>query len=75
MFSAPLSSDVLGGNHDYQGFFNSEILRDLGISNNSDFYFCGPTPFMANVLKTLDELNVKKENINYEFFGPAEELK
>lgn len=75
VFSAPLSSDVLGGNHDYQGFFNSEILRDLGISNNSDFYFCGPTPFMANVLKTLDELSVKKENINYEFFGPAEELK
>ncbi|WP_346881236.1 NO-inducible flavohemoprotein [uncultured Algibacter sp.] len=74
VFSSPLSTDILGENHDYQGFLNTEILRKLNISNNSEFYFCGPAPFMANVLKILDNLNVKKENINYEFFGPAKEL-
>ncbi|TCI90630.1 NO-inducible flavohemoprotein [Tenacibaculum sp. M341] len=74
VFSAPLVTDVIGENYDYKGFFNSQILKDLQISNNSDFYFCGPTPFMSCVLKELEEFNVKNENINYEFFGPAEEL-
>ncbi len=74
VFNVPLLSDVLGENYDYQGFISPDILNDLGISNNSDFYFCGPTPFMANVLKILDGLDVKIKNINYEFFGPFEEL-
>ncbi len=74
VFNLPLPSDVLGENYDYQGFFRAEILNELKISNNSDFYFCGPTPFMASTLKILDDLGVQNENINYEFFGPAEEL-
>lgn len=74
VFSSPLATDVLGENHDYEGFLNAEILKDLSVSNKSAFYFCGPTPFMASTLKILDGLNVAKENINYEFFGPAEEL-
>lgn len=74
IFSAPLTSDVIGESHDYQGFLSSKILSSLNISKNSDFYFCGPAPFMSNTLKILDNLDVKKGNINYEFFGPAEEL-
>jgi len=74
VFSAPLSSDILGENHDYHGFFSNEILKDLGVSNESHFYFCGPTPFMANVLRILKAFNVKNEYIHYEFFGPVEAL-
>ncbi|WP_194768642.1 NO-inducible flavohemoprotein [Tamlana sp. I1] len=74
VFDLPLASDVLGVNYDYKGYFRSEILSDLGISRNSDFYFCGPKPFMANILSILDDLGVKNENINFEFFGPFEEL-
>ncbi|MEX6627333.1 NO-inducible flavohemoprotein [Tenacibaculum salmonis] len=75
VYSNPLKSDVLGENYDYQGYLTKEILNYLEISNNSDFYFCGPTPFMANVLDILDDLNVDNNHINYEFFGPVEELK
>lgn len=74
VFSAPLSSDILGVNYDYQGFLSLDILKDLEVSNQSDFYFCGPVPFMSNALKILNQLNVKRENIHYEFFGPVEEL-
>ncbi|GGX14464.1 NO-inducible flavohemoprotein [Aquimarina muelleri] len=74
VYSAPLDSDFLNSNYDYQGYLTAEILEDLNINNESDFYFCGPPPFMANTLKILKTLNVNQENINYEFFGPAEEL-
>jgi len=74
VYSSPLSSDTLGVNYNYKGFLSADILKDLNISNQSDFYFCGPTPFMANVLSILKGLQVKKENINYEFFGPVEAL-
>lgn len=74
LFSKPLQTDVLGVDYDFKGFINSKILIDLDVPKNSDFYFCGPTPFMANVLEIMNELKVKKESINYEFFGPVEEL-
>ncbi len=74
VYSSPLKTDHLGTNYDYQGFLTPEILKDLNISNESEFYFCGPTPFMANVLKILNFLDVDENNINYEFFGPAEAL-
>ena len=74
VYSSPLDSDVLGKDCDYEGFLTSEILNDLGVSKESDFYFCGPTPFMANTIDILNDLEVNEEHINYEFFGPVEEL-
>ncbi|OBQ55040.1 NO-inducible flavohemoprotein [Tamlana sp. s12] len=74
VFDLPSPSDSLGVNYDYKGYFRPEILSDLGIKNTSDFYFCGPKPFMASVLSILKGLGVKDENINFEFFGPFEEL-
>lgn len=74
IYSLPLSEDRIGTDYDYKGFLTSEIIKDLNIASNSDFYFCGPTPFMANTLEILEELHVASENINYEFFGPVEEL-
>ncbi|WP_333780821.1 FAD-binding oxidoreductase [Tenacibaculum pacificus] len=74
IYSTPLNNDVFGEDYHYQGYLTKEMLNDLGISNNSDFYFCGPTPFMASVLDILGDLNVNNDHINYEFFGPVEEL-
>lgn len=74
IYSAPLETDKLGENHDYSGFLNIEILKELNISKESDFYFCGPVPFMSNTATILGHLNVDPEFINYEFFGPTEEL-
>ena len=74
VFSSPLPTDTLGENYDYKGFFSIEILKNLNISSNSEFYFCGPTPFMTNILQILNDLNVTEEHINYEFFGATMEL-
>lgn len=74
IYSTPLNNDILGKDYDYKGFLTKSILEELNITNESDFYFCGPTPFMANLLSILGDLEVTKEHIHYEFFGPAEEL-
>lgn len=74
IYSSPLDSDEWGKDYNYEGFLSKSILKDLNISSKSDFYFCGPTPFMANTLSILNDMKVSPEHINYEFFGPVEEL-
>ena len=74
VYSAPLDGDVLGQNYYFKGYLTKEILEDLNKTNESDFYFCGPTPFMANLISILRDIKVNEEHINYEFFGPEEEL-
>lgn len=74
VYNDPLVTDVLGNDYDYSGYLTTSILQNIGVEAISEFYFCGPTPFMANVIKILKELKVVDVNINYEFFGPSEEL-
>ncbi|MDN3667996.1 NO-inducible flavohemoprotein [Echinicola jeungdonensis] len=73
-FSDPLASDKKGENYDFEGLLTEEILKSQLPEEPAEVYFCGPTPFMRLVLKLLNNLGVKEENIFYEFFGPAEEL-
>jgi nitric oxide dioxygenase len=47
-----------------------DILKQF-ISENADYFICGPVPFMKAVINYLKELGVASENIHYEFFGPA----
>ena len=36
-----------------------------------EFYLLGPIEFMTTTYQLLTELNITKERINYEFFGPS----
>lgn len=49
------------------------IANELPL-HNGDFYVCGPVPFMDFVVKQLDELNVPRERVHYEVFGPHANL-
>lgn len=55
------------------GFITREFLAQH-VLEGSDVYVCGPTPFMQAVISGLVANGVAKEQIHYEFFGPAEEL-
>lgn len=52
------------------GYIDLPWLQEI-TSQDSDFYFCGPVPFMSAVNKALKEWGVPEERIHYEFFGPA----
>ena len=63
-------------NHgDHQGFINTELLKNWVDVNNSDVYYCGPKPFMAELNTCLAELNIVKDRQHYEVFGPTTSLK
>lgn len=68
-YSAPLEGDQ----PDSQGLFDQEFLSSY-LSPETNVYFCGPKPMMAQVLSALDALGHPTDKARYEFFGPAEEL-
>ncbi len=70
VYSDPLASDT----YDYKGIVSTAILQERGIDPNSDFYFCGPVPFMKHTIQLLQAYGVATKNIHYEFFGPSETM-
>ncbi|MBB6460151.1 NO-inducible flavohemoprotein [Flammeovirga kamogawensis] len=58
------------------GFIDISFIKD-NVPNykEAEYYFCGPKLFMKNIINLLAVLGVPEEQINFEFFGPAEELK
>jgi nitric oxide dioxygenase len=57
----------------HKGYMAAENLSPI-VDKDSQFYICGPAPFMTNVIKSLMKIGVKEEQIHYEFFGPAMKL-
>ena len=57
-----------------QGFVDAEMIESVLPDHQGEFYFCGPKPFMASVYQTLTNWNVPAENVNFEFFGPLQDL-
>ena len=59
-----------------QGFhlqYNAANLASLiNYKKTSKVYICGPTGFIADSIKYLDEINIPVENVFYEHFGPME---
>lgn len=72
-YSNPLEGDVEGKDYDYKGFITKEWMES-NLDLNSEFYFCGPPPFMKNLNKSLLELDVSRENIHFEFFGEPQSM-
>ncbi|HEK9102271.1 NO-inducible flavohemoprotein [Bacillus pfraonensis] len=73
-YSSPTEQDLQAKNFDKEGFVDLDWLQSIIPTNEADFYFCGPVPFMKHINKTLVEWEVSPEHIHYEFFGPAASL-
>ena len=54
------------------GRVNPDALQQLDPAGI--YYICGPVPFMQYVVSTLYKLGISKEQVKYEFFGPAMEI-
>ncbi len=72
-FSDPKEDEILGKDYDFKGFVTKDWIKD-NLDLNSQFYFCGPPPFMKALNNALLELGVSEEYINYEFFGEQQKL-
>jgi nitric oxide dioxygenase len=74
IYEKPTGDDKTQKEYVAEGYVSKELLHKIGISNDGEYYVCGPAPFMKAVLTILIELGVSQENIHYEFFGPAIDL-
>ncbi|KAB2336144.1 NO-inducible flavohemoprotein [Cytobacillus depressus] len=74
-YSEPTEEDRAAKSFDKEGYVDLEWLKSILPNNQADFYFCGPTPFMKIMYRNLTEWGIPVENIHFEFFGPAAELK
>lgn len=52
------------------GLLTKEYLQEQ-VDLTSEVYICGPVGFMQTVINALEELGMNREQIHYEFFGPA----
>ncbi|WP_432703223.1 NO-inducible flavohemoprotein [Lysinibacillus sphaericus] len=58
---------------DNKEYINANVLRPL-LTQDTQVYICGPTPFMEAAVNSLHECNIADSQIHYEFFGPALQL-
>ncbi|MES5100060.1 NO-inducible flavohemoprotein [Agrobacterium sp. BA1120] len=73
-YSEPSTQDAVGLSHDYDGFITVDWLRSATPFETSEFYLCGPKPFLRALVPALVRAGVPGERVHYEFFGPADEL-
>ncbi|PLS07264.1 NO-inducible flavohemoprotein [Neobacillus cucumis] len=73
-YDSPTEEDRLNKRFDVEGYITREWLKDHVSFEESEFYFCGPVPFMKSINRSLKELGVNESRIHFEFFGPMGNL-
>ncbi|SDM47890.1 NO-inducible flavohemoprotein [Sediminibacillus halophilus] len=74
VYSNPTEADKAAGSFDKEGYVTLPWLKEVLGTNQADFYFCGPVPFMSAINQFLMEWQVPEHRIHFEFFGPAMNL-
>ena len=73
-YDAPEADDLRDRRCDSTGFVDGEFLRSWLPTNDAEFYFCGPRPFMQSVYRELQDWGVEESRLHFEFFGPRQEI-
>jgi ferredoxin-NADP reductase/MOSC domain-containing protein YiiM len=68
-YSSPDSGDRPNVDFDAPGRLNMQLLQELNLPRNGDFYICGPTTFMSDLTAGLKALGVAPDRIHTETFG------
>lgn len=74
LFSRPAPQDVVGVDFDEAGRLTPAVLERVLPSLDADYYVCGPSDFMADIVTGLVDRGVPADQVRYEFFGAARSL-
>jgi ferredoxin-NADP reductase/MOSC domain-containing protein YiiM len=70
-YSLPRPEDRAGLDFDTRGHMDSRLLQDLQVPRNADFYLCGPSAFMSDLIAGLTGWGIAASRIRTEIFGSA----
>ncbi len=73
-YSNPISNSFATKSNVDSGFVDAALIDSLLPQHNADYYFCGPKAFMLNIYEELMNWGIPSSQINFEFFGPRQEL-
>jgi len=68
-YSSPGPEDRPGVDFDVRGRLDVRVLQELGVPRAADFYICGPTGFMTDLITGLAAWGVAAKDIHTEIFG------
>jgi ferredoxin-NADP reductase/MOSC domain-containing protein YiiM len=71
IYSRPAPGDMFGQDFDRPGHLSVELLHELGIPQEAEFYLCGPTGFLEDFQKGLAAWGVPWPRVHVELFGAA----
>ncbi len=71
-YSQPLENDRPGDCFHTQGPVDQNLLKELLATQaaETEYYFCGPSALMQEIISALSGLRIDPSRIHYEFFGP-----
>jgi ferredoxin-NADP reductase len=74
VYSRPAATDQPQRDFDAPGHIDTALLERIGVSQGSDFYLCGPSSFLQNMLDGLRNWGVLPGNVHTEVFGSLEAI-
>jgi ferredoxin-NADP reductase/MOSC domain-containing protein YiiM/ferredoxin len=70
-YSRPAPGDTLGQDFDRPGHLSLQLLHELGVPQDADFYLCGPPRFLDDFQKGLADWGIPWPKVHVEAFGPT----
>ncbi len=74
VYSRPSAGDEVGTDFDAPGHIDTALLEKIGVSQDSDFYLCGPSSFLQTMRDGLRNWGVLAENVHTEIFGSLDAI-
>lgn len=69
IYSRPGENERQGIHYDIQGHLSFELLKELNIPRQCEWYICGPDGYLSDTLAALQSLGIPENQIRYEAFG------
>ncbi len=73
-YSRPAPGDMLGQDFDHPGHLSLQVLHELRVPRDADFYLCGPPSFLDDFRRGLAEWGIPWPRVHVEVFGPTSPL-
>jgi ferredoxin-NADP reductase/MOSC domain-containing protein YiiM len=71
-YSKPAPDDALGRDYDAPGHLSADVVAELGVPRDAEFFLCGPPGFMTDLSAGLIAWGVAPARVHTEVFGSAD---